>query len=68
MAFEVGQRVTVQVRRRAFGLAHRVERGGTIVEVVQQDPSPRYRIRWDDGRESVYGGSDLRAEQPTESR
>jgi len=25
-----------------------------IEEVLRDDPSPRYRIRWDDGHESVY--------------
>jgi hypothetical protein len=25
-----------------------------IEEVVRVDPSPRYRIRWDDGHESIY--------------
>jgi hypothetical protein len=29
-------------------------RTGLIEEVVRGDPSPRYRIRWDDGHESVY--------------
>ena len=27
---------------------------GVIEEVVREAPSPRYRIRWDDGHESVY--------------
>jgi hypothetical protein len=27
-------------------------RGGVIEEVLQQEP-PRYRVRWDDGRESI---------------
>jgi hypothetical protein len=33
---------------------------GTIEEVIRDDASPRYRIRWDDGHESMYtpaGGS-----------
>jgi hypothetical protein len=25
-----------------------------IEEVVRADPRPRYRIRWDDGHESIY--------------
>jgi hypothetical protein len=29
------------------------EAGGVIEEVVREEP-PRYRIRWDDGRESIY--------------
>jgi hypothetical protein len=31
----------------------RPARAGVIEEVVGRDP-PRYRIRWDDGHESVY--------------
>ena len=30
----------------------RAARGGVIEEVLQQEP-PRYRVRWDDGRESI---------------
>ena len=29
-------------------------RTGVIEEVVNEPPSPRYRIRWDDGHESIY--------------
>ncbi|MCA1704558.1 MAG: DUF1918 domain-containing protein [Actinobacteria bacterium] len=25
-----------------------------VEEVVRDDPHPRYRIRWDDGHESIY--------------
>jgi hypothetical protein len=25
-----------------------------IEEVLRGDPSPRYRVRWDDGRETIY--------------
>ena len=32
----------------------RPPRTGVIEEVVQGPPSPRYRIRWDDGHESIY--------------
>jgi Domain of unknown function (DUF1918) len=32
----------------------RPARPGVIEEVVREAPSPRYRIRWDDGHESVY--------------
>jgi len=32
----------------------RPPRTGVIEEVVHGPPSPRYRIRWDDGHESVY--------------
>lgn len=29
------------------------ERHGVIEEVLQEDP-PRYRVRWEDGRESIF--------------
>lgn len=32
----------------------RPPRTGVIEEVVREDPAPRYRIRWDDGRETIY--------------
>lgn len=32
----------------------RPPRTGVIKEVVREEPTPRYRIRWDDGRESIY--------------
>jgi Domain of unknown function (DUF1918) len=32
----------------------RPPRSGVIEEVVRDAPSPRYRIRWDDGHESIY--------------
>lgn len=32
----------------------RPPRSGVIEEVLREAPSPRYRIRWDDGRESIY--------------
>jgi Domain of unknown function (DUF1918) len=32
----------------------RPPRKGVIEEVVREAPSPRYRIRWDDGHESIY--------------
>ena len=31
----------------------RAHRAGTIEEVLREQP-PRYRIRWDDGHESIY--------------
>jgi hypothetical protein len=36
-----------------------------IEEVLRGDPSPRYRIRWDDGHETIYTPSSgaLQAEQ-----
>ncbi len=60
MAFAVGKRVVVEsesiVRR---------PRAGVIKEVLRGEPSARYRIRWDDGCESIYtpASGALRAEQ-----
>jgi Domain of unknown function (DUF1918) len=48
MALRVGERVEEQARS-----TERRSRTGVISEVVRGDPAPRYRIRWDDGRESV---------------
>jgi hypothetical protein len=44
----------------------RPHRTGVIKEVVQEAPSPRYRISWDDGHESIYtpAAGALRAEPP----
>jgi len=49
MALKAGDRVKVEAES-----TDRLPRGGVIEEVVRADPSPRYRIRWDDGHESVY--------------
>jgi hypothetical protein len=49
VALQVGDKVEEQARS-----TERATRTGTIEEVVHGDPSPRYRIRWDDGHESVY--------------
>lgn len=49
MALQVGDKVEEQARS-----TERTSRTGVIEEVVHGDPSPRYRIRWDDGHESVY--------------
>jgi hypothetical protein len=49
MAFEVGTPVVTQA-----GSTTRAPRLGVIEEVLRGDPSPRYRVRWDDGHESVY--------------
>jgi len=59
MAFEVGKRVVAESES-----TDRRSRSGVVEEVVRGDPSPRYRIRWDDGHESIYTpASALRAEQ-----
>lgn len=49
MALQAGDRVKVEAAS-----TEKPARGGIIEEVVRDDPSPRYRIRWDDGHESVY--------------
>jgi hypothetical protein len=59
MAFIVGKRVVAESES-----TDRRPRCGVIEEVLKGDPSPRYRIRWDDGHESIYtpAGGALRAE------
>jgi uncharacterized protein DUF1918 len=47
MEGKVGDRVVVEPKAVA-----KAGRGGVIEEVLQQAP-PRYRVRWDDGRESI---------------
>jgi hypothetical protein len=49
MALQVGDRVGQQAPS-----TEPASRTGVIEDVVRGDPSPRYRIRWDDGHESVY--------------
>jgi hypothetical protein len=49
MAFEVGKRVVAESES-----TNRQPRPGVVEEVLRGDPSPRYRIRWDDGHESIY--------------
>jgi hypothetical protein len=49
MLIEVGKRVVAESES-----TNRSPRQGVVEEVLRGDPSPRYRIRWDDGHESVY--------------
>jgi len=49
VALHVGDRVEEQARSTELPT-----RMGSIEEVVRGEPSPRYRIRWDDGHESVF--------------
>ncbi len=61
MAFKVGKRVIAESES-----TNRRPRPGVVEEVLRGDPSARYRIRWDDGRESIYtpASGALRGEQP----
>ena len=49
MAFAVGTHIRTQA-----GSTSRGPRLGVIEAVLRGDPLPRYRVRWDDGHESVY--------------
>ena len=49
MALHIGDKVEEQARS-----TERPSRTGVIEDVLRSDPSPRYRIRWDDGHQSVY--------------
>jgi hypothetical protein len=49
MELKVGNRVEVESES-----PERQPRMGVIEEVVREAASPRYRIRWDDGHESIY--------------
>jgi hypothetical protein len=62
MELKVGNRVQVESES-----TERSPRTGVIEEVVREPPSPRYRIRWDDGHESIYApaAGALRRAEPT---
>ena len=49
MQFDVGDHVMVESES-----TERVPRRGVVEEVLREDPHPRYRIRWEDGRETIY--------------
>lgn len=49
MELKVGNRVEVESES-----TEQRPRMGVIEEVVREAPSPRYRILWDDGHESIY--------------
>jgi hypothetical protein len=63
MELKVGNRVEVESES-----TEQPPRTGVIEEVLQEAPSPRYRIRWDDGHESLYtpAAGALRPADPTE--
>ncbi len=49
MAFEVNDRVVAESES-----TDRAPRTGSVREVLRGDPSPRYRIEWDDGHTTIY--------------
>jgi hypothetical protein len=61
MTFQVGDRVVVEAQS-----TERRPRAGTVREVVRAEPTPRYRIDWDDGHSSTYtpAAGALHAERP----
>jgi hypothetical protein len=65
MAFSSGDRVVAEAES-----TERTPRRGVVAEVLRDEPHPRYRIRWDDGHESIYTPADgaLRADQSARSR
>ena len=62
MKLKVGNRIKVEAES-----TERPPRTGVIEEVVSEAP-PRYRIRWDDGHESIYSpaAGALSPAEPTE--
>ena len=49
MEFKSGDRVQIESES-----TERPPRTGVVEEVVHGTADPRYRIRWDDGHESIY--------------
>ena len=49
MKFKSGDRVQIE-----SGSTERPPRTGVVEEIVHGTADPRYRIRWDDGHESIY--------------
>jgi hypothetical protein len=65
MKLEVGDHIKVEAES-----TERTPRTGVIEEVVDEPPAPRYRVRWDDGHESIYApaaGAVGPAEAPKEA-
>jgi hypothetical protein len=65
MAFQVGDRVVAESES-----TERAARRGTVREVLRGDPSPRYRIEWDDGHTTLFtpaAGALHAAETPARS-
>jgi hypothetical protein len=61
MEFKSGDRVQVESES-----TERPPRTGVVQEVLQGTASARYRIRWDDGHESIYtpAAGALRSAEP----
>jgi hypothetical protein len=60
-AAEVGDIIVIAAHHLGEG-----ERIGEILEVVGELPNERYRVRWDDGHESLFRpGSDATIRHPT---
>ena len=61
MAFSPGDHVLIESES-----TERPARRGVIEELLRDEPHPRYRIRWDDGHESIYTPSSgaLRLTEP----
>ena len=59
MQLKVGDRVEVESES-----TERPARRGAIEEVVREEPSPRYRIRWDDGHLGEWSWTALRRACP----
>ena len=49
MAFQINDRVVAESES-----TDRAPRTGSVREVLRGDPSPRYRIEWDDGHTTSY--------------
>jgi hypothetical protein len=47
--FEAGDRVVAEAES-----TERAPRKGTVAEKIVERSSVRYRVRWDDGHESIY--------------
>ena len=47
--FEVGDPVIAEAES-----TNRAPRKGVVEEVLRGEPHPRYRIRWEDGHETIY--------------
>ena len=63
--FEVGDRVIAEAES-----TDRKSRSGVVEEVLGHDGAPRYRIRWDDGHETIYtpaGGALSRGKEEQEA-